>query len=102
MPHGISGNNDEASINIFTADTWEYVWLEGVVSQLPDIYEVLTEGWAYSCIPSFMSSCLGPSPLEKNYTSKEGTVPLMFACFKQQLKCVSLLSQCYVLDITSD
>ena len=71
------------------------------VSQLPDIYEVLTEGWAYICTPSFMSSCLGPTPLEKNYKSKEGAVPLMFPCFKQ-LKCVSLLSQCSVLDITSD
>lgn len=73
----------------------------GGSSQLPDIYEVLTEWRAYSCIPSFMSSCLGPTPLEKHYRSKEGAVPLKFACFKQ-LKCVSLLSQCYVLDITSD
>lgn len=100
MPRGISKNNDEAPIGIFTADAWEYVWLEGV-SQLPDIYEVLTEGWACSRTPSFMSSCLGPTPLEKNYKSKEGAVPLIFPCFKQ-LKCVSLLSQCCVLDITSD
>ena len=34
-------------------------------SHLTNIYEVLTEGWAQSLTPSFMSSFLGPNPLEK-------------------------------------
>ena len=102
MPQGISGNNDEASISIFTADTWEYVWLERSLSTPWYLWSpyrgagILMHSFIYVLLLGSSSSG------KKNYRSKEGAVPLMSACFKQQLKCVNLLSQCYVLDITSD
>lgn len=40
-------------------------------SHLINIYEVFTEGWAQSLTPSFMSSFLGPNPLEKIIDSRK-------------------------------